>query len=64
MVKYSFYIREDQLKFIESIPGGASEHIRSALDKYIEVKKRESLNVSESPSKTKGKKMLSTYFNE
>ena len=34
-----FKWREDQKAFIENLPGKASEHIRRAIDDYIERKK-------------------------
>lgn len=54
MVRKNFYITREQEKFLQDIPGNISEHIRRALDAYIE-KLRSRADATTSPSKsTKG----------
>lgn len=46
---------EDQVTFLEGLDGlNTSEHIRRAVDEYIEKKKKEKYSVSESPTKGGG----------
>lgn len=54
MVRKEFYIEEDQIEFLSTLPGTVSEHIRIAIDEYIDRKKREKLQVSESPTNNNG----------
>jgi hypothetical protein len=49
MVRYGFYISGNNLKYLENLDGKTSEHIRTAISRYIEH--IESLKVSSSPSK-------------
>jgi len=51
MVLRKFYIRNDHDRFLRKLPGSMAEHIRTALDDYMEKKKRETFNVSTSKSK-------------
>lgn len=44
--------RKDQKQFIESLPGSALEHIRRAIDDYIE-KLRSRADATTSPSKSR-----------
>jgi hypothetical protein len=44
-------LRVDQKQFMEGLPGSASEHIRRAIDDYIDKTKKSRINVSKSPSK-------------
>jgi len=48
MIRYAFYIQEDDLKFLES-QGMVSEQIRQAIKEFIDNKKK--LMVSKSKSK-------------
>lgn len=50
MVRKDYKIREDQVTFLESLPGNASEHIRAALDDYMVKKIKENPQASTSPS--------------
>ena len=46
---------EDQIDFLEGLDGlNTSEHIRRAVDEYIEKKKAEQVSVSASPTKGGG----------
>lgn len=51
MKRIDVYIREDQFYFLTSTPSTLSEHIRKALDDYIEKLKPTS---SQSKSKERG----------
>ena len=53
MVRYNFYLRNDQERFLRKIPGTVSEHIRIAIDEYIFKKRQEVMQVSNSLSKMK-----------
>jgi len=46
-----FYIKEDQLNFLENLPGTVAEHIRRAIDDLIEKKTPQAIT---SPSKKGG----------
>ena len=49
MIRKDFWLTNDQFRFLRKLEGNVSEHIRRAIDKYInEVKK---LDVSTSPTK-------------
>lgn len=48
MVRKHFYLTEEQEKFLKSLPGTMAEHLRKALDEYIE--KKQNLNISASSS--------------
>jgi hypothetical protein len=50
MNKKDLYIREDQIAFIGKLPGMFSEHIRRAIDDYIN-KIKQGVNITISPSK-------------
>lgn len=51
MLRRHYFIREDQIKFLKSLPGNASGYIRQALDDFIIKKSKETLQVSTSASK-------------
>lgn len=51
MVSKHFYIRKDQEKDLEELPGKTAEHIRTAIDEYLAKKKKVTLKSSFSPSK-------------
>ena len=48
MYKISLNLNEGQIEYLKTLPGKTSEHIRRAIDKYIEDIKR--LQVSTSAS--------------
>jgi hypothetical protein len=52
MLRKQVYLHAEQLNFLESLPGSLAEHVRIAVDDYIEKKKN--LNVSSSQSKKGG----------
>lgn len=52
MVRKNYYIREDQIDFLNSLPGVVSEHIRIAIDLYQKQKLK---YASSSPSRKGGK---------
>ena len=49
MVSFYLRMREDQNSFLHSLKGSIAEHIRRAIDDYID--KMRNLNVSSSKSK-------------
>jgi len=52
MVKYTFYLENDQVRFLRKLKGSnTSEHIRRAIEQYIRKKMKEEFNVSISLSK-------------
>ena len=51
MVRKHFLLSNDQIRFLQHLPGTTTEHVRRALDDYIEKVKREQTQVSNSPSK-------------
>ena len=51
MIRKNFWLTNDQFRFLRKLEGNVSEHIRRALDKYIDELKIEQLDVSKSPSK-------------
>lgn len=51
MVRKQYFIRNDQIRFLSKLPGNDAEHVRAAIDDYIEKKRRETINVSMSQSK-------------
>lgn len=53
MVRKSFFIRVDQLGFLQNLPEKDSVHIRRAIDDYIEKLKKSAMNVSPSLSTPK-----------
>ena len=49
MIRKDFFLTDKQAKFLSEIEGNASEHVRRAIDKYInDIKK---LDTSISPTK-------------
>jgi hypothetical protein len=48
MVKFDFYISEEQLRFLVGMGGKTAEHIRRAIDEYIEKKKNSITSSSKS----------------
>jgi hypothetical protein len=49
MIRKDFYLTNDQFRFLHKLEGNVSEHLRRAIDKYInDIRK---LEVSQSPSK-------------
>lgn len=48
MIRKAFYIRKDQDQFLLALSGSEAEHVRRAIDQYIERVKRESVSVSPS----------------
>lgn len=53
--RYWLYVAPSQLEFLQDLDGiSTSEHIRRAVDEYIEKKKKEKYSVSESPTKGGG----------
>ncbi|MCR4324173.1 MAG: hypothetical protein NUV69_00590 [Candidatus Curtissbacteria bacterium] len=48
MVRTAHYLREDQLKSLKELPGNESEHIRRAIDKYIQDLKAKDVSASAS----------------
>jgi hypothetical protein len=63
MIKYSLYLRNDQLKDLEKFKDSVSKHIRTAIDNYLDMKaflkaelKMKKSNVSNSSSKPYGNK--------
>lgn len=50
MIIRNFYLRNDQDKWLRSLPGRTSEHLRTAVDLYRVKVEKEQLKVSESPS--------------
>ena len=49
MIRKNFWLSNDQVRFLRKLEGTMTEHIRRAIDIYIESKKM--LKVSISPSK-------------
>jgi len=35
MIRYNFFLTNDQFRFLRDLEGNVSEHIRRAIDKYI-----------------------------
>ena len=52
MKRFNVFLSEDQISYLKSLVGTISEHIRHAVNEYIDRKKN--LNVSSSQSKSKG----------
>ena len=50
MIRKNFWLTNDQFRFLRKLEGNVSEHIRRAIDEYIEKKKQEQLKVSTSKS--------------
>jgi hypothetical protein len=50
MIVKDFYLRNDQWRFLRSLPGKASEHVRAAIDDYKLKKDKEKSNSSQSLS--------------
>ena len=50
MIRKNFWLSNDQVRFLRKLEGTMTEHIRRAIDEYIERMK--DLQVSKSPSKT------------
>lgn len=44
MIVKDFYLRNDQWRFLRSLPGKASEHVRAAIDDYKLKKDKEKSN--------------------
>lgn len=36
MIRKHFFLREDQIRFLENLNGSTSEHVRIALDNYMD----------------------------
>ena len=54
MIRKDYTVRVDQIHFLATLPGNASEHVRAALDDYIIKKNAEkSSRSSLSPSHTR-----------
>ena len=49
MLRKDLYLTNEQVRFLRKLEGNVTEHIRRAIDAYIESKKL--LKVSTSPSK-------------
>lgn len=49
MIRRHFYLNQEQIDFLKKLPGNISEHIRRAIDDYIE--KLKAFNASASQSK-------------
>jgi hypothetical protein len=49
MVSKTLYFYKEQVEFFKNLPGKFSEHVRKAVDEYIDRKRK--LNVSFSQSK-------------
>jgi len=49
MVRKAFFLDQEQIDFLESLPGTASEHVRQAINQY----KERYFNTSASESKRK-----------
>jgi predicted CopG family antitoxin len=57
MIRYNFYLHNDQFRYLRKISKGnssVSELIRTAIKEFIEKNKMEELNVSNSISKKGG----------
>jgi len=52
MIRRNHYLREDQVDFLDHLLGTESEHIRKAIDDYIQ--KLKDLEISTSKSKRVG----------
>ena len=52
MVLKRYYLRNDQVRFLDSLPGEKAEYVRQALDEWIAKKEKEVLNPSLSTSKS------------
>lgn len=50
MIRKNYLIPEDQVAFLESLPGTASEHLRAAINDYMMKKQKEKAQASTSPS--------------
>jgi len=50
MIRKDLWLTNDQVRFLRKLEGNMTEHIRRAIDEYIERMK--DLQVSKSPSKT------------
>ena len=50
MLRKNIWLTNDQVRFLRKLEGNMTEHIRRALDKYINELKIEQLGVSKSPS--------------
>ncbi len=48
MIRKNFWLTNDQFRFLRKLEGNISEHIRRAIDLYIDSKKE--LKISNSPS--------------
>lgn len=49
MIAKNYRIREDQIAFLDNLPGNASEHLRAAIDDYMEKKKVKSVPSASKP---------------
>ena len=49
MIRKNLWLTNDQVRFLRKLEGNTTEHIRRAIDIYIESKRE--LKVSQSPSK-------------
>lgn len=57
MIRFDLYLSNDQYRFLKNLSSNSSsisEYIRIAVNDFIEKKKKEELNVSESLSKKGG----------
>lgn len=52
MIRKDLFLTNNQVRFLRKLEGNMTEHIRRAIDEYIERKK--ALEVSNSPSKKYG----------
>lgn len=55
MKRINIYLSEEQLEILENYPGTVSEHIREAIDLWIEKKKNLKVTISPSERRKNGK---------
>ncbi len=48
MRRFNFFLDEERIDFLEKLPGTISEHIRRAIDEFIEREKTKGISASKS----------------
>lgn len=51
MIRKASYFRKEQLEFLKTVPGNFADHLRRALDEYIEKLKGQKVSASASKRK-------------
>jgi len=48
MKRYNFFLEQDQVDFLDKLPGTVSEQIRRAINEFIERQKNKNISASKS----------------